>query len=130
MGRTTDVDGVLLHASHSHLFRGARLRAPGAEPATASQPAPGGQRTRQPTGPGHVTPSATTTDVRVIFSDFSDAEAILTASEDAPAWTLSVGAYRTAAGTEIPARAWELELLPSGDVPEFKVVARRPDPVR
>lgn len=128
MGRaTTDADGVVLHASHSHLFRGARLRAPGAAPADTN--APGRQRTRQPTGPGHATPSATTTDVRVVFSDYSDAEAVLVETGTAPAWILSIEAYRTAAGTEIPARAWELELLPSGGVPEFKVGARRPDPV-
>ncbi|WP_102158234.1 hypothetical protein [Zhihengliuella halotolerans] len=107
MGQTTDVDGVLLHASHSHLFRGARLRAPGAAP--FADPA----------------------DVRVVFSDFSDAGAELRRAEGTPAWILSVAAYRTAAGTEIPASAWELELMaPGAGAPEFKVLARRPAPVR
>ncbi|GHC98693.1 hypothetical protein [Zhihengliuella salsuginis] len=116
--------GLVLHASHTHLFRGARLRVPGAEPAGPDGP---GERTRRRLiGADHALPSATTTDVRVVFSDFSDAEAALTASEAAPAWTLSVEAYRTAAGTEIPARVWEIEPLPGDGAPEFKVAARRP----
>ncbi|RZU63370.1 hypothetical protein [Zhihengliuella halotolerans] len=106
MGQTTNVDGVLLHASHSHLFRGARLRAPGT--AHFADPA----------------------DVRVVFADFSDAGAELRRAEGTPAWMLSVESYRTAAGTEIPARVWELELMaPGAGAPEFKVLTRRPDPV-
>lgn len=116
MGRMADdrgggEAGLVLHASHTHLFRGARLRAPG-----------------EPADPGHAAPFSTTTDVRVVFSDYADAGAVLADTGTAPEWILGIEAYRTAAGTEIPARAWELELLPSGGVLEFKVVARRPDP--
>lgn len=125
--------GLMLHASHTHLFRGARLRAPGTEPADADQP---GERTpRRQSDAGQAVPSATTTDVLVVFSDFSDARATLTASKAAPAWTLSVGAYRTTAGTDIAATGWEIEPLPGERVPTFKVLARAdpvpaPDPAR
>lgn len=95
-------DTVLtLHASHSHLFPGARLHL------------------REGHGlPGH------STEVLVVFSDESVAEAEIT--DDTPHAQLRVEPYTTGSGTTIPAKTW---LLSRGDASAggFRVVGRAGD---
>ncbi|MFT3876100.1 MAG: hypothetical protein QM708_06735 [Propioniciclava sp.] len=80
----TDLDdaGVVLYASHTHLFPGAKLRGP------------------------HLDAQGTEVPVLIVFSDASCADAVLAASGDG--CDLSVAPYRTAGGTEIGAKAWIL----------------------
>ncbi|MCO1338671.1 hypothetical protein BJH93_07175 [Kocuria polaris] len=123
MGQVPNAEGVLLHASHSHLFRGARLEARGATPQAPATAGGAPTRTDEALTCAHPGGNART-DVLVVFSDFSAAEATLAQTAGTPGWLLSVAAYRTDSGTDIAARAWALELLPAQGAPMFKVVAR------
>ncbi|WP_309081725.1 hypothetical protein [Zhihengliuella sp.] len=106
-----DAGGVVLHASHSHLFPGARLAAPGID-----GPLAGGSRPRS-------------REARIVFSDFSEADAELSRPDDAPSGhlLLDVAEYRTAPGRVISARAWLVEQQSTGGdgaAAGLRVVAR------
>lgn len=61
-------------------------------------------------------------DCVVEFADGSAAAA--TISQSAKDWRLRVGAYRTAAGTEIPAKNWLMRVDEDGDRLKFRILAK------
>ena len=89
-----------LHADNTHLYPGARLS---------------GQCAARPVGQP--------TEVVVVFTDHSHAEAMLTPSGDAH--TLQVEAYSTAAGTTIETKNWRLA---TADGQTFIVKSRADSP--
>lgn len=80
---------VVLRASHTHLYRGARLHG------SAITLRPGRQ-------------------IEIEFSDLGHALARVEAAAGARA-TLAVSAHRTARGTSVAARRWQLERQPGDD---------------
>lgn len=84
---TTD-DRILVRASHSHLFRGARLSADVTAETSWSRPA----------------------GLRIVFSDGSEANAELLRS-DTGELAVDVDGYRTEAGAVIDGRAWRATAL-------------------
>lgn len=77
---------IELHATNTHLYRGARLRTP----------LPPGTFPREPRA------------VRLIFSDGVGIDAELLQNVDDDALAVEVPAYRTAAGQEIAAKLWRI----------------------
>ena len=61
----------------------------------------------------------------VEFADGSAAEATIVAA--AKDWRLQVDAYRTAAGTEIPGKQWQLRLDENKGQLKFRILARATD---
>lgn len=80
---------VVLRASHTHLYRGARLHGSGVTL----------RRGRQ---------------IEIEFSDLGHTLARVEAATGARA-TLAVSAHRTARGTLVGAKRWQLECLPGDD---------------
>ncbi len=77
-------DPVTLHATHTHLFPGARLMGAGGR-----FPADGGP-------------------VRIVFRDAAEADAELFPGGAGGELYLAVDAHRTAAGQDIPAKRWRI----------------------
>ena len=89
------------HASHTHLYPGARLRADSIEPRA---------------GP-----------LTVAFADLASARARLVGG--AGHWRLHVAAHRTQRGTPIAAKVWHVEPLAPPEPPgTWRVVRRSPTP--
>lgn len=74
---------VTLYASHTHLFRGARLTTDGEWPT-------------EPTG------------VRLVMRDEVEVDAELWAESHEPGLVLAVPVHHTGAGTTIPAKVWPI----------------------
>lgn len=96
---------TVLHAAHTHLYPGARLKADA--PLTA--------------GAG----------LTVVFADLGSAHARVQGVEG-DRIALSVGSYRTARGTNVAAKSWLLEPVPAGAAPgpTWRLVRRLADPPR
>lgn len=92
---------MILQAPHTHLYPGLRGRV---------------------SGVAAIAGTGTRGDCVVEFSDGSAAAASL--SRQREAWHLDTGAYRTAAGTDIPAKGWLLRLRQDGAGIEFRIVAK------
>ncbi len=92
---------MILQATHTHLYSGHRGKI---------------------SGVARIADIETGRDCVVEFSDGSAATAEIT--QAARDWRLRVDAYRTAAGTEIPARHWVLRLDADGNALNFRILGR------
>ena len=92
---------MILHATHTHIY-------------------PGHHGTIS--GITQIAELDTPTDCLIEFADGSAADAKIVAT--AKDWRLRVGAYRTAAGTDIPAKQWLLRLDENEGQLIFRILAR------
>lgn len=92
---------MILRATHTHLYPGHRGRVCGI--ARIADPGASGE-------------------CLVEFSDGSAAAASLSRQRDQ--WRLDTEAYRTAAGTDIPAKRWVLRLREGSAGVEFRIVSK------
>lgn len=96
-------DGVVLRASHSHLFPGARLSGPAVVDAADSAETP----------------------VLVVFADGAVTDAVVSGGEAEGRSILTVASYSTTAGTAIDERAWIIEEQPDAEgLATWRVAAR------
>lgn len=96
-------DGVVLRASRSHLFPGARLSGPAIADTT----------------------DAAETPVLVVFADGAVADAVASGGEAEGRSILTVASYSTTAGTAIDQRAWIIEEQPDAEgLAAWRVAAR------
>ena len=92
---------MILEATHTHLYPGHRGRI---------------------SGLGRIAELSSGGDCLVEFSDGSATPAKI--SRSAGDWRLDTGAYRTAAGTDIPARSWLIRFEEGGDEAGFRILRR------
>ncbi|WP_054679572.1 hypothetical protein [Microbacterium sp. No. 7] len=90
----------LLHATNTHLYRGARLQAPDGFPA---EPGP----------------------VRIVFRDDAEVDAELRPGERDGELHLAVPAHRTAAGQDIAAKRWRIARVETDAGVETAVIGER-----
>ncbi len=90
---------MILEATHTHLYPGHRGRISGLD---------------------RITDIRTGLDCLVSFSDGSAAAARISKSEDN--WRLQTVPYRTAAGTDIPEKAWVVCLEEDSNHVEFRIL--------
>ena len=92
---------MILQATHTHLFPGHRGKITGLE--KISDPGKGG-------------------DCLVAFSDGSATPASMTKTGNG--WQLDTQPYRTAAGTEVAAKRWRIQLDETDGEVRFRILAR------
>ena len=92
---------MILQATHTHLYPGHRGKI---------------------SGPAQIADLQTGSDCQVEFSDGAVASARLSRFEDD--WHLHTSAYRTAAGTDIAAKHWLIELKQEGERVVFRILAK------
>ena len=92
---------MILQATHSHLYPGHRGKVCGTE---------------------RVSDIAMDVDCLVEFSDGSAAAARI--SKSASGWHLRTGAYRTAAGTDIARKRWDIEFDETAGGLEFRITRK------
>ena len=92
---------MILEATHTHLYPGHRGRISGLD---------------------RIADLSSGMDCLVEFSDGSATPAKV--SRSAGDWRLGTDAYRTAAGTNIPARVWLVRLEEDGEAVRFRILRR------
>ena len=92
---------MILHAAHTHLYPGHRGKISGLAQLADLQA--GG-------------------DCLVEFADGSAAPARI--SQDQDGWLLATETYRTAAGTDIPAKRWRIGLEQTGEQAGFRILKK------